>query len=155
MIYDVLLALQYRRNAISILHQEIDRLKLIKQSKPDKNANNLSHNTKGHFILRITLQPSEREIVFFVGQSIQTPMGIGEILSITYNETYRNSNQDYPNNVQIKLSYGIMYSNIMTILSWGQIDVSSDEYMCNKWSNFDRSLSIPENIKMKIKNLVQ
>jgi hypothetical protein len=79
MIHDILDALQSRRRYIASLQGEVDRLQKLKNA----NSNNADARfRKENFLLRVTLQPSERKIVFFVGQKLQTPMGPGELALI-------------------------------------------------------------------------
>ena len=61
MIFDVLGALKHRRESIDTLSKEIDRLKNLNDSK--SNSFDFRH-LEGSYVLRITLQPSEREATF-------------------------------------------------------------------------------------------
>jgi hypothetical protein len=79
MIFDIFDALKSRRASISILQKEVERLQALKKSSLesiDPRYNN------GSFVLKVSLHPSERNIVFFVGQKLLTPMGPGELVAI-------------------------------------------------------------------------
>jgi hypothetical protein len=76
MIFDILQALKSRRSYITSLQGEVERLQSMKSTSPNV-ADARFQN--GSFILRVTLQPSERKVVFFVGQKLQTPMGPGNV----------------------------------------------------------------------------
>ena len=79
MIYDILDALKSRRRYIASLQGEVDRLQKLKNVDPHVAD---ARFQKANFLLRVTLQPSERKVVFFVGQKLQTPMGPGELVLI-------------------------------------------------------------------------
>ena len=76
MMYDIFNVLKFRRHSVAMLQAEIERLKKLKESK----LNNIDpRHCNGSFVLRVTLKPSDREIVFCVGQKLLTPMGVGEV----------------------------------------------------------------------------
>ena len=141
MMYDILNALKYRRHSVSVLQAEVERLKKLKDAK----ASDIDlRHCGGSFVLRITLKPSDKEIVFFVGQKLLTPMGVGEV-SVIYPEK---------GELHIKLPFGIMYTNISAVVSWSGADLSSDETLCNNWTQSENSLKMPDSTRNGIKELL-
>lgn len=141
MMYDIFNVLKFRRHSVAMLQAEIERLKKLKESK----LNNIDpRHCNGSFVLRVTLKPSDREIVFCVGQNLLTPMGVGEV-SVILPDTGA---------LHIKLPFGIMYTNISAVISWGNADLSSDETLSNNWTKSENSLKMPDSAKNGIKVLV-
>ena len=141
MMYDILNALKYRRDSIAVLQAEIERLKKLKESK----ANNIDpRHCGGSFVLRITLKPSDKEIVFFIGQKLCSPMGIGEV-SVIHPDTGA---------LHIKLPFGTMYTNVSAVISWGGADISSDETLSNNWTKLENSLKMPDSARNGIRELL-
>ena len=95
---------------------------------------NSNRYSEGSFVLRVTLRPSQREVCFFVGQHLHTPMGLGQIAAIHPSKGI----------IQITLPYGIMYSSIFTIVGWGVVDASADETLCQQWSVSEKALKMPD-----------
>ena len=134
MIFDVLHALKSRRSSTSILQREIERLQSLKSSNSQRID---PRHERGTFILSVLLQPSERKVMFFVGQTFETPMGSG-LLAAIFPETrclhiklpvyYSNFGSFSPPSrhlLSCLVQFGIMYTNIMNVLSWGLADLSS------------------------------
>ena len=80
-----------------------------------------------------------------MGQNLYTPMGLGQVTAI------------YPERgmLQIKLSYGIMYANVITVVGWGEVDASTDETLCQRWSDCEKSLTMPKGTHHGIRELLE
>ena len=142
MINDVLIALNRRREIAEILDNETKQLKSSILSK-NKSKNQNSNETS---VLRVQLTNSNKEVLLFRGQFIQTPMGTGQIESIQ------------PNNkkVVIKLPFGLMYSCLNRVVCWGgidQLDLTSDRALTNQWLS-NKSINLPIDQKLSIFNTI-
>ena len=146
MIYNVLGALKYQRESVANLRKEVDRLKLLKESKSC--SIDPRPHVDGSYMLRVTLnskQPNERQIVFFLGQKLETPYGIGTITAI-FPQT---------KNLHLQLPYGAMYMNVMNAVTWGNVDISSDESICRNWAKLDKYLRMPHSVQNEIQSLLK
>lgn len=57
--------------------------------------------------------------------------------------------------LHIVLPFGKMYTNIMTVISWGTVDASSDESLCQNWMKLDKSLQMPYSTQQGIHELLK
>ena len=162
MFYDVLTALQRRKEGKKAIANDISKLKNRMDSEGKISTVNWV-NGNGNIpisaglmngetaVLRVDLKKSGEQVVLFKGQSIRTPMGNATILSI------------YPTDEKIvlQLPFGKMYSNLRRAVCWGKangtislLDLSSDEALRQRWTALQSSFSMSPEVFRGIRELI-
>ena len=165
MFYDVLTALQRRRDAAKSLAEEV---LLLKKSTGLNGRDAQSAHVTGEVcndantadspalpfetaLLRADLSKSGAQVVLFKGQWIRTPMGDGKILSI----------QPKDEKVILQLSFGKLYANLRRCVCWGKvsssmqhIELASDEVLRQRWLALQSSFLMSPEVSRGIRSIV-
>ena len=165
MFYDVLTALQRRRDAAKSLAEEV---LLLKKSTGVNGRDGLSAHVAGEVcndattaestvppyetaLLRADLSKSGAQVVLFKGQWIRTPMGDGKIISI----------QPKDEKVILQLSFGKLYANLRRCVCWGKvsssvqhIELASDEVLRQRWLALQSSFLMSAEVSRGIRSIV-
>jgi hypothetical protein len=166
MFYDVLIALQRRKDAAKAVADETLLLKKlvgspVRDGQPalvaDCNGTSSCSSTVSNTpcvetaVLRVDLKKNGGQVVLFKGQWIRTPMGDALILSILPKEE----------KIVLQLSFGKMYANLRRAVCWGRVDsnvqlleLSSDEVLRQRWTALQSSFSMTAEVSRGIKSLV-
>lgn len=146
--HDVIKTIQQRHKNTEFVEGEIKNLKSLLQSKSSKNSSSklaLSQNETS--VLSVKLRNSNREVVLYKGQLINTPMGIAKISSIN----------TLTLSVVFDLPFGKMYSVIARVVCWGgsvdALDATSDASLLLDWSNH-KSFDLSYKNKKSIRDLL-
>ena len=163
MYYDVLNTLQRRKDhATSIASDTIN----LKARLDAANAPAPASRRRGHAppparndtivnevsVLRIQLLKSGREVIFYKGECIRTPMGEGRIISI----------QPTEERLIIQLPYGKMFAHLSRAVCWCMVpnsdvqllDLTSDDVLRQRWIALQSSLSLPTDVARSIRSIV-
>jgi hypothetical protein len=167
MFYDVLIALQRRKDAAKAVADETLLLKKLVgstvrdgQPAPVTESNNGTSSCSSTVssapcaesaVLRIDLKKNGGQVVLFKDQWIRTPMGDAMILSILPKEE----------KIVLQLSFGKMYANLRRAVCWGKADssfqlleLSSDEVLRHRWTALQSSFTMTAEVSRGIKSLV-
>lgn len=117
MLYDLIVSLQQKKQAISML----------------KNCfSSLEENSKSNLLQKITDNDINQDAVhFYKHQSLSTPMGEGTIININVKEEM----------LAIRISFGVMYSTFASVASWvsdapnamASLDRNHADNLCHRW----------------------
>lgn len=165
MFYDVLIALQRRKDAAKTVADEtlvIKRLvgSTVRDGQPAAvggESNSTSSSTRCDTagvetaVLRVDLKKNGGQVVLFRDQWIRTPMGDAMVLSILPKEE----------KIVLQLPFGKMYANLRRAVCWGKVDssvhlleLSSDEVLRQRWTALQSSFSMSAEVSRGIKSLV-
>lgn len=148
MLFDMQEALERKQQAIKTLDSDIQTLKTNLSSKLLKPLGQSSLPQDESSILRVHLNKSNKDVVLFKGQCLNTPMGLGSIVSINPKAL----------TVVIQLSFGKMYSSVSRVVSWRgganePLDASSEEVLARTWKT-NQSINVPIAKKVEIRKLL-
>lgn len=151
MLADVHHALQARRLGIDTLESSIQNTRTLFHPKSKGNSKN-SNSKLGNIhpnetmVLTVYLKKADKEVTFFKGLEIHTPMGPAKIESIMPQES----------KMVLRLSFGIMYARIEKVVTWGVVcSTSSDEALQHNWKSFRNSLEISLPIRKSIAEILR
>lgn len=142
MMYDILASLK-RRNEVAIcIENDTQKLKSMLQpvkrgpaakSKDKDNSGLVEGETS---VLRVELKKSGKTVLLYKNMWICTPMGEGQVVTIL----------PLQQKIIIKLPFGIMYSHIARVVSWGQkgdyLDNVSDQALYEEWDHIKNNINI-------------
>ena len=100
-------------------------------------------------VLRITLQPSDRKVIFYRGQIIATPFGQGRLTFI-----------DAPQKkLRIQLSFGTLSSSLSAVVSWhyarpGGVDALSDDFLLHHWKSREGMFNTAPDYNHRLRQLI-
>lgn len=127
---DLLSELKQRAAATKCLNSETQRLKKIADNVKSGKIDYTKTQFESISLLRVNLEDSDEEILFYVSQFIVTPMGKGEVIALTPKDE----------KIVIKLSFGILYANIRRAVCWRlkeMHDIAGKDSVTKKKSHFD------------------
>lgn len=160
MLYDVLIALQRRKDAANSIANETIKLKKTLAANRDvlisSTAATSEETAQKNFLLEtavlvVDFKKSGGQIMLFKDQWITTPMGDGMILSI----------QPNADKVVIQLPFGKLYANLKRVVCWGRngaspqvLELSGDVVLCHKWNALQETFSMKPEVARGIRELV-
>lgn len=163
MFYDILIALQRRKEACNSVETDTLQLKntLKAKAKPKGSKAKINHAKvdKEDFniettILRVNLLKSGGQVLLYKGQWIRTPFGDGQILEL----------HPLEEKIHIRLSFGVMYANLSRVVRWdkcgddnGQLlALASDETLRQRWFTLQQKggFSLPPDVSRGVKELI-
>jgi hypothetical protein len=166
MFYDVLVALQRRKDAAKAVADETLLLKKlvgspVRDGQPapvgECNGTTSCPSTVSNIpcvetaVLRVDLKKNGGQVVLFKDQWIRSPMGDAMVLSILPKEE----------KIVLQLSFGKMYANLRRAVCWGRVDsnvhlleLSSDEVLRHRWTALQSSFTMTAEVSRGIKSLV-
>lgn len=154
MMYDILAALK-RRNQLAIsIENDTQKLKSMLQpakrgpvaKSKDKDLAGLVEGETS--VLRVELKKSGKTVLLYKNMWITTPMGEGQVVTIL----------PLQQKIIIKLPFGMMYSHIARVVSWGQkgdfLDNISDRALFEEWDRIKNNINITWKRLQQIRSIV-
>jgi len=154
MMYDILAALKRRNELAASIENDTQKLKSMLQpakrgpaskSKDKDNSGLVEGETS---VLRVELKKSGKTVLLYKNMWICTPMGEGQVITIL----------PLQQKIIIKLPFGLMYSHIARVVSWGQkgesLDTVSDQALQEEWDHIKNNINITWKRLQQIRSIV-
>ena len=99
-------------------------------------------------VLRVSLNPSGRRMLFYIGQQLETPFGRAEVIRLLPSDR----------KLEARLPYGTLYTTVAAAIGWSinlpaSADALTDDFLLNSWTTMEGAYNPPPQYDSRLRQL--